>query len=84
MHTGYYIGFVIAAAANYFIGSQYGWRYMFIIGGAPAILVAFFFNRLHEPACDDLWKSPNRVICALRRMGTKSNTPPSVTMTWCA
>jgi MFS family permease len=27
MHTGYYIGFVIAAAANYFIGSQYGWTH---------------------------------------------------------
>ncbi len=34
MHTGYYIGFVIAAIANYFIGSQYGWRWMFVVGGA--------------------------------------------------
>jgi MFS family permease len=49
MHTGYYIGFVIAAIANYFVGSQYGWRWMFVVGGAPAILVAFFYNRLHEP-----------------------------------
>src|SRR5579872_6888193 len=54
MHTGYYIGFVIAALANYFIGSQYGWRWMFVVGGAPAILVAFFYNRLHEPA---RWKN---------------------------
>ena len=54
MHTGYYIGFVIAAIANYFIGSQYGWRWMFVVGGAPAILVAFFYNRLHEPA---RWKN---------------------------
>src|SRR3984957_16769149 len=54
MHTGYYIGFVIAALANYFIGSQYGWRWMFVVGGVPAILVAFFYNRLHEPA---RWKN---------------------------
>ncbi len=54
MHTGYYIGFMIAAVANYFIGSQYGWRWMFVVGGAPAILVAFFYNRLHEPA---RWKN---------------------------
>jgi MFS family permease len=54
MHTGYYFGFVFAALANYFIGSHYGWRYMFIVGGAPAILVAFFYNRLHEPA---RWKN---------------------------
>jgi MFS family permease len=54
MHTGYYFGFVFAALANYFIGSQYGWRWMFVVGGAPAILVAFFYNRLHEPA---RWKN---------------------------
>src|ERR1700678_213262 len=35
MHTGYYIGFVFAAIANYFVGGQYGWRWMFVIGGAP-------------------------------------------------
>ena len=54
MHTGYYIGFVVAAVANYFIGSQYGWRWMFVVGGVPAILVAFFYNRLHEP---ERWKN---------------------------
>jgi MFS family permease len=53
MHTGYYFGLVLAAAANYFIGSHLGWRYMFVVGGLPAILVAFLYNRLHEPA---LWK----------------------------
>jgi MFS family permease len=50
MHTGFYIGFLLAALANYFIGSRYGWRYMFVVGGAPAILVAFFYNRVQEPA----------------------------------
>jgi MFS family permease len=54
MHTGYYIGFLLAAVANYFIGSRYGWRYMFVVGGAPAILVAFFYNRVHEPT---RWKA---------------------------
>jgi MFS family permease len=50
MHTGYYFGLVLAALANYFIGSQYGWRWMFAVGGVPAILVAFLYNRVHEPA----------------------------------
>jgi MFS family permease len=54
MHTGYYIGFLLAALANYFIGSRFGWRYMFVVGGAPAILVAFLYNRVHEPA---RWKT---------------------------
>jgi MFS family permease len=49
MHTGYYFGLLLAAFANYFIGSQFGWRYMFVVGGAPAIFVAFLYNRLHEP-----------------------------------
>ncbi|MBV8904296.1 MAG: MFS transporter [Acidobacteriia bacterium] len=50
MHTGYYFGLVLAAAANFFIGSQFGWRYMFVVGGFPAILVALLYNRVHEPA----------------------------------
>ena len=41
MHTGYYAGFFLAAVANHYIGVKYGWRGMFAIGGAPAILVGF-------------------------------------------
>jgi MFS family permease len=54
MHTGYYFGLLLAALANYFIGSQFGWRYMFVLGGCPALLVAFLYNRLHEPS---RWKN---------------------------
>ena len=50
MHTGYYIGFLVAALANYYIGSQFGWRWMFVVGGAPAIFVGFLFSRVREPA----------------------------------
>jgi MFS family permease len=50
MHTGYYFGFFLAAAANYFIGSHYGWRYMFVVGGTPAFLVALIRNNVKEPA----------------------------------
>src|SRR6202140_4077397 len=49
MHTGYYIGFFLAAAANYFIGSRYGWRYMFAVGGVPALMLAWIRNNVHEP-----------------------------------
>ena len=48
MHTGYYFGF-LAAVANYFIGSRFGWRYMFVVGGLPAILVGFIRNNVQEP-----------------------------------
>jgi MFS family permease len=49
MHTGYYVGFFLAAVANYFIGSRYGWRYMFVVGGTPALLVALIRNNVQEP-----------------------------------
>jgi MFS family permease len=49
MHTGYYVGFFLAAVANYFIGSRFGWRYLFLVGGVPALLVAFIRNNVSEP-----------------------------------
>jgi MFS family permease len=50
MHTGYYFGFFLAALANYFVGSRYGWRWMFIVGGLPAILVVLVRRGMAEPA----------------------------------
>jgi MFS family permease len=50
MHTGYYFGFFLAAIANYFIGARYGWRMMFVVGGAPALLVTFIRNGVRESA----------------------------------
>jgi len=41
MHTGYYVGFFLAALANYSVGAHYGWRAMFALGGVPALLVGF-------------------------------------------
>jgi MFS family permease len=49
MHTGYYFGIFLAAIANYVIGARYGWRAMFAIGGAPALLVAFIRYGVTEP-----------------------------------
>ena len=49
MHTGYYIGFFLAAAANYFIGSRFGWRSMFAVGGIPAIFIAWIRKNVREP-----------------------------------
>ena len=50
MHTGYYAGIFLAAIANYFVGARYGWRAMFLIGGAPALLVGFIRYGVTEPA----------------------------------
>ena len=48
MHTGYYFGFFLAALANYFIGANYGWRWMFVFGGLPALLIAFIRYGVRE------------------------------------
>jgi MFS family permease len=53
MHTGYYFGFFLAAIANYFIGANFGWRWMFVLGGAPALLVGWIQSGVHEP---ETWK----------------------------
>ena len=44
MHTGYYVGFFLAAIANYTIGARWGWRAMFALGGTPALLVGGAFS----------------------------------------
>jgi len=50
MHTGYYFGFFLAALANYFVGAKYGWRWMFAVGGTPALLVTFIRYGVSESA----------------------------------
>lgn len=49
MHTGYYAGTFLAAIVNYFVGARYGWRAVFAVGGAPALLVAFIRYGVVEP-----------------------------------
>lgn len=50
MHTGYYFGFFLAALANHLIGSRYGWRAMFALGGLPALLLGFIRYGVRESA----------------------------------
>jgi MFS family permease len=54
MHTGYYFGFFLAALANHFIGETHGWRPMFMVGGAPAVLIGFILYSVKEP---ERWKA---------------------------
>ena len=50
MHTGYYFGFFFASLANYVIGVNYGWRWMFVFGGLPALLIGFIRFGVTESA----------------------------------
>lgn len=49
MHTGYYFGTFLAAIVNYVVGTHYGWRVVFAVGGTPALLVAFVRYGVAEP-----------------------------------
>ncbi len=46
--TGYYVGFFLAAALNYTVGAHFGWRAMFLCGGAPVLLSFYMLARLSE------------------------------------
>jgi MFS family permease len=59
MHTGYYVGIFLAAMANYVIGSHFGWRAMFAIGGLPALLLAWIRHGVTEP---ERWKKKEVVV----------------------
>lgn len=50
MHTGYYVGIFLAGLANYAIGSRFGWRAMFAVGGLPALVLAWIRRGVSEPA----------------------------------
>jgi len=49
LQTGYYTGFFLAAALNYTVGAAFGWRAMFLCGGAPVLLALYMLSRISEP-----------------------------------
>ena len=48
LHTGYYVGFLLASIANYTIGANFGWRWMFAFGGLPALFVGWIMSNVRE------------------------------------
>ncbi len=50
--TGYYVGFFLAAALNFTVGARFGWRAMFLCGGAPVLLALYMLWRVKE---SDKW-----------------------------
>jgi MFS family permease len=63
MHTGYYVGIFLAALLNYSVGSKFGWRWMFAVGGLPALLLAWVRNGVTEPDC---WRKKEKVVSSWR------------------
>ncbi|HEY2683805.1 MAG TPA: MFS transporter [Steroidobacteraceae bacterium] len=52
LQTGYYAGFFLAAALNYTVGANYGWRAMFLCGGVPVLVSLYMLSKLNE---SDRW-----------------------------
>jgi MFS family permease len=49
LQTGYYTGFFLAAALNYTIGAEFGWRAMFLCGLVPVALSFYIVFKVKEP-----------------------------------
>jgi len=79
LHTGYYFGFFLAAIANYFVGARYGWRWMFAIGGTPALLVTFIQYAVHESTT---WERHERDRPSAVAAFAKLFTPAYARRTW--
>jgi SHS family lactate transporter-like MFS transporter len=54
LQEGYAFGFLLAAAAYYFVFPHFGWRVMFFIGGLPALLTLFIRSKIKET---EAWKA---------------------------
>jgi len=63
MHTGYYVGIFLAALLNFWVGSRYGWRTMFFVGGLPALLLAWVRHGVTEP---QRWRQKEGVVRSWR------------------
>jgi len=62
MHTGYYVGILLAAIVNALVIGHFGansWRIMFAIGGLPALLLAWVRHGVKEP---ERWEQKKEVV----------------------
>jgi MFS transporter, SHS family, lactate transporter len=57
LQEGYAIGYLMASVAYLFVFPHFGWRVMFFIGGAPAILAWFIRRRVKE---SEVWEKTRR------------------------
>jgi SHS family lactate transporter-like MFS transporter len=48
LQEGYAVGYLLAAAAYFFIFPHFGWRAMFLVGGLPALLTIYIRAKVPE------------------------------------
>jgi SHS family lactate transporter-like MFS transporter len=64
LQEGYAIGYLLASLVAYFALDRVGWRGMFIIGAAPALLVIFIRMGVHESPAWLAGAAPKRASAA--------------------
>lgn len=57
LQQGYALGYMIASVAYFFVLPRFGWRAMFFVGGAPALLALFIRSRVKESG---VWEKTRR------------------------
>src|SRR5262249_2902797 len=71
LQQGYTWGYLLAAFAYFFVMPHVGWRAMFFIGGAPALLAVFIRSKVRESA---VWEKTHRHDWESLRGGIRSGS----------
>jgi len=72
LQEGYAIGYLMASLAYLFVFPLLGWRAMFFIGGAPAILAWFIRRKVRE---SEVWEKSRRKDWSKLWSAVRSNLP---------
>ncbi len=68
LQEGYAVGYLLAAAAYFLIFPHFGWRPLFFLGGAPALLALYIRIKVPEsPTWERSRPAPGAIKTALRR-----------------
>jgi MFS transporter, SHS family, lactate transporter len=67
LQEGYAVGYLFAAAAYFFLFPHFGWRVLFFVGGAPALLTLYVLLKVPE---SETWErtrpDPRAIMRAIR------------------
>jgi SHS family lactate transporter-like MFS transporter len=68
LQEGYAVGYLLAAAAYFVVFPRFGWRPLFFLGGAPALLTLYIRTKVPESkAWERARPAPRAIIGAIRR-----------------
>src|SRR5713226_1682858 len=64
LQEGYAVGYLLAAGAFFFVFPHYGWRAMFFLGGAPALLTIYIRAKVPE---SEAWERNRPDLAKIKR-----------------